>query len=54
LDTVKKRKDDATSKETLEDLEESEADTGDTDEADAPSPDGALDEPDELHQADPM
>ena len=56
LDTIKKREDEATSKETLEDIEESETipDTSKTDEADGPSPDGALDEPDELHQADPM
>ena len=54
MDTMKKREDDATSKETLHDIEDSEADTGDTDEADGPSPDGALDEPEELHNADPM
>jgi hypothetical protein len=54
LDTIKKRQDDATSKETLQDIEESEADTGVTDESDGPSPDGALDEPEELHDADPM
>jgi hypothetical protein len=54
LDTIKKQQDDATSKETLQDIEESEADTGDTDDADGPSPDGALDEPKELHDADPM
>ena len=53
MDTMKKREDDATSKETLEDLEDSE-DIGETDDADGPSPDGALDEPDELHNADPM
>jgi len=52
LDT-KKRQDDATSKETLDDIEESEAET-DVDDTDGPSPDGALDEPDELHDADPM
>ena len=54
LDTVKKRQDDATSKETLEDIEDSEADTSATDAEDGPSPDGALDEPEELHNADPM
>ena len=56
MDTIKKREDEATSKETLEDIEESEAmpDNGAADDADGPSPDGALDEPDELHQADPM
>jgi hypothetical protein len=53
LDTIKKQEDDATSKETLEDIEESEADT-DADESDGPSPDGAIDEPKELHDADPM
>jgi hypothetical protein len=53
LDTIKKREEDATSKETLDDIEESEANT-DVDDADGPSPDGALDEPDELHDADPM
>jgi hypothetical protein len=54
LDTIKKREDEATSKETLKDIEESEVDTDETDDADGPSPDGALDEPDELHDADPM
>ena len=52
MDT-KKRQDDATSKETLDDIEESEVET-DVDDTDGPSPDGALDEPDELHDADPM
>lgn len=55
MDTVKKRQEDATSKETLEDLEdESSFDTDDTDETDGPSPDGALDEEDELKRADPV
>lgn len=56
MDTIKKREDEATSKETLEDIEESETtpDTGAPDDADGPSPDGALDEPKELHDADPM
>jgi hypothetical protein len=56
LDTIKKREDEATSKETLEDIEESEAtpDTSAADDADGPSPDGAFDQPDELHDADPM
>ena len=53
MDTLKKREEDATSKDTLEDLEESEANT-DTDDTDGPSPDGALDQPEELHDADPM
>ena len=56
LDDTKKREEEATSKETLQDIEESEAtpDTGKSDDADGPSPDGALDEPKELHDADPM
>ena len=53
MDTIKKREEDATSKDTLQDIEESSTDT-DADETDGPSPDGALDEPDELHNADPM
>ena len=54
MDTVKKRQEEATSKETLEDLEdESSLDKDETDE-DAPSPDGAFDEPDELKDADPL
>ena len=54
MDTIKQRDDEATSKETLKDIEESEANTGDVDDADGLSPDGALDEPEELHDADPM
>ena len=60
MDTMKKREDEATnkeatSKETLKDIEESEANTDDSDDdSDGPSPDGALDEPGELHDADPM
>lgn len=55
MDTIKKREDEATSKETLKDIEESEAtpERG-IDETDGLSPDGALDEPEELHDADPM
>ena len=53
MDTVKKREDEATSKETLQDIEESSTDTS-SDDADGPSPDGALDEPEELHNADPL
>ena len=53
LDTVKKREDEATSKETLQDIEDSSADTK-SDDGDGPSPDGTLDEPEELHGADPM
>lgn len=52
MDTVK-RKEDATSKETLEDLQNKEA-VPDTDDTDGPSPDGALDEEDELKRADPI
>ena len=37
----------ATSKETLEDLEENEADMDESDDTDLPSPDGAFDEADE-------
>lgn len=55
MDTPKKREDEATSKETLEDIEESESMAAtNTDDTDGPSPDGALDEPGELHDADPM
>ena len=54
MDRIKKREDDATSKETLNDVEESEVDTDETDDGDGPSPDGALDELEELHGADPM
>ena len=46
-------KKDATSKETLEDLEENEELDDDTDDS-MPSPDGAFDEPQEKSQADPM
>ena len=46
---------DATSKETLEDLEENESGVSDeSDDSDLPSPDGALDESDELKDADPV
>ena len=55
LETPKKREDEATSKETLKDIEESESvPENDVNEGDGPSPDGALDEPNELHEADPM
>lgn len=55
METVKKREDEATSKDTLKDIEESSTDTDTTsDDSDGPSPDGALDETDELHDADPM
>ena len=54
MDTIRKRHEDATSKETLEDLEDETL--VNTDEADenGPSPDGAFDEPDELKDADPL
>jgi hypothetical protein len=46
---------DATSKETLEDLEENEDLVSDGSEnTDLPSPDGSFDGPDDLKDADPM
>jgi hypothetical protein len=46
---------DATSKETLEDLEDNEAPASDeSDDTNVPSPDGAFDESDELKDADPV
>ena len=46
---------DATSKETLKDLEQKEELSTDySDDADLPSPDGALDEEGELKKADPV
>ena len=53
METIKKRQDEATSKETLEDLEESE-ESVESDDSDGPSPDGAFDEEDELKTADPI
>jgi hypothetical protein len=45
---------DATSKDTLKDLEENEAAVNDTsDDAEVPSPDGAFDDSEELKDADP-
>jgi hypothetical protein len=44
----------ATSKETLEDLEENEVDVDESDEAGLPSPDGAFDDSDDLKDADPL
>jgi hypothetical protein len=45
----------ATSKETLKDLEENEAKvTGTSDDSEMPSPDGAFDDSEELKDADPM
>jgi hypothetical protein len=57
LDTIRKRQEEATSKETLQDLEDGSA--VDRDEADetgdnGPSPDGAFDQDDELKDADPI
>ncbi len=45
---------DATSKETLEDLEKNQKSSDKTDEGNLPSPDGAFDEADELKNADPV
>lgn len=47
-------RDDATSKQTLEDLEENEELEDESEGADLPSPDGAFDEPKEQRDADPM
>ena len=44
---------DATSKETLEDLEKNEKSATETSDAKLPSPDGAFDDSDELNDADP-
>jgi len=45
---------DATSKETLQDLEENEASvSGTSDDSEMPSPDGAFDDSDALKDADP-
>jgi len=50
-----KREAEATEKETLEDLEDSFGSSEDENEGDdLPSPDGALDEEDELEKAGPM
>lgn len=50
------RQSDATSDETLNDLEEAETDSSSTDTGSdpGPSPDGMLDEPDEIKDAGPM
>ena len=45
---------DATSKDTVEDLEENEAPVSVESDTNLPSPDGALDESDELKDADPV
>ena len=44
----------ATSKETLEDLEENEVDVDESDDTDLPSPDGAFDDSDDQSDVDPM
>jgi hypothetical protein len=51
---MKKRQEDATSKETLADLERQGPVDTDTDDTDGPSPDGEFDEEDELKDADPI
>ena len=47
-------RDDATSKQTLEDLEENEELEDESDDSTLPSPDGAFDESKEQKDADPM
>ena len=45
----------ATSKDTLKDLEENEASVADTsDDSEMPSPDGAFDDPEAMKDADPV
>jgi hypothetical protein len=52
---VADRDDDATSKETVKDLEETTTeDHSGTEQDSGPSPDGSLDESDEIESADPM
>jgi len=51
---MERRKEDATSKETLEDLEENENFNDELHDIDLPSPDGAFDDADELEDADPV
>ena len=45
---------DATSKETVEDLENNDKSAAEKSDANLPSPDGTFDEPDELKKADPV
>jgi hypothetical protein len=45
---------DATSKGMVEDLEENEAANDESDDGNVPSPDGSLDDSDELKNADPV
>lgn len=54
MEREKAIKKDATSNETLEDLEENEKVSDEPDKSTLPSPDGAFDEPKELSDADPM
>jgi hypothetical protein len=55
MDTLKKRQDEATSSDTVEDLEDDEFfDEDEADDTGGPSPDGAFDEADELTDADPL
>lgn len=55
MNSLKKRQEEATSKETLKDLEdERPVDTDETDESEGPSPDGAFDDEDALKDADPV
>ena len=55
MQSEKSIRDEATSKETLEDLEENEASVKDTsDDSEMPSPDGAFDDADEKKAADPV
>ena len=44
----------ATSKKTVEDLEDDEEVTTELDDKNVPSPDGAFDDSDELHNTNPM
>jgi hypothetical protein len=54
--TLDERKSEATSSETLTDLQETESESGSTNSKrdPGPSPDGLLDEPDEIKDAGPM
>lgn len=55
MENVKKRQEDATSKETLKDLEdEVSLEDDEADDTDGPSPDGAFDETDEVKKSDPV
>lgn len=53
-DALEQRKSDATSDETVDDVEKTENDAGSSDSNPGPSPDGRLDEVDELKDAGPM